>query len=85
MSDRGPVRVFDVVGSVVYDLANSIRSFPIWAKDIGTLYLCVLEHASEYKAADGEDPPFDFGVVVSLDLSFLCSESGESLGSFLVD
>ena len=76
--------MFDVVGSVVYDLSNSIRSFPILAQDSGALYLGVLEHAPEYEAADGENPPFDFGVVISLNLSLLCSESGEGLGSFLV-
>ena len=77
--------MFDVVGSVVYDLSNSIRSFPIRAQDSGALYLGVLEHAPEYKAADGEDPHFDFGVVVSLNLSLLRGESSEGFGSFLVD
>ena len=52
--------MFDVVGPVVYDLSDSIRSFPIRAQDPGALYLGVLEHASKYKAADGEDPPFAF-------------------------
>ena len=83
--DWRSVRVFDVVGSVMYDLSNSIRSFPIRAQDPSALHLGVLEHAPEYKAADGEDPPFDFGVVVSLNLLLLRSESGEGLGSFLVD
>ena len=77
--------MFDVVGSVMYDLANSIWSFPIWAQDTGAFYLGVLEHASGYKSADGEDSPLDFGVVVFLDFTLLRSESGESLGSFLVD
>ena len=77
--------MFNVVGSVMYDLSNSIRSFPVRAQDPGALYLGVLEHAPEYETADGEDPLFDFGVLVSLNLSLLCSESGEDLGSFLVD
>ena len=77
--------MFDVIGSNMYDLSNSIQSFPIRAQDTGALYLGVLEHAPEYKAADSEDSPLDFGVVVFLDLSFLRGESGESLGSFFVD
>ena len=85
MSDRGPVRMFDVIGSVMYDLANSIWSFSVWAPDSGALYLGVLEHAPEYKAADSEDSPHDFGVVVFLNFTLLCGESGECLGSYFVD
>ena len=77
--------MFDVIGSIMYDLSNSIRSFPIRAQDSGALYLGVLEHAPEYEAADGEDSPLDFGVVVFLDLSLLRGESGESLRSFFVN
>ena len=75
----------DVIGSIVYDLTNVVRSFLAWDKDTGALHLGVLEHAPEYKAADGEDSSFDFGVVVLLDFALLCGKSGESLGYFLVD
>ena len=85
MSDRGLVRVFDVIGSVMYDLANSIRSFPIRAQDTACCSWVFWNTHLSIKAADGEDSSFDFGIVVLLDFALLRGEAGESLRSFLVD
>ena len=57
VTDRGPVRVLDVEGPIMYDLANSVGCFPIWSEDDGTLYMGVLKHSPEYKASDGEGSP----------------------------
>ena len=43
VTDRGPIRVFDVVGPVMCDLADAIGSLPIWDEDAGTLYLGVMQ------------------------------------------
>ena len=77
MTDRGLVRVFDVVGPVMYDFADSVGSFSVWAEDIGALPLRILKHPPEYEAPDGKGSPFNLGVVVFFDFTFLCSEACE--------
>ena len=46
VTDRGPLRVFDVVGPVMYDLTDSVGSLPVWDEDVGTLYLGVMQMSS---------------------------------------
>ena len=79
MTDRGPVRVFDIVGPIIYDFADYVGSFPVWAEDAGALYLGILEHSPEYKVSGGKGFPFDLGVVVFFYFALLCSEAGRCL------
>ena len=46
VTNRSLVRVFDVVGPVMYDLADSVGSLPVWDEDAGTLYLGVMQMSS---------------------------------------
>ena len=85
VTDRGPVRVFDVVGPVMNDFADSVRSFPVWAEEDGALYLGILKHSPEYDAPDGKGSPFDLRVLVFFDLALLCGEASECFRSLLID
>ena len=69
--------MFDVVGPVMNDLADSVGSFPVWAEDADALHLCIMKHPHEYETSDGKGSPFDLGVVVFFDLALLCGEAVE--------
>ena len=69
--------MFDVVGHVMYDFADSVRSSPVWAEDADALYLGILKYSPEYEAPDGKGSPSDLGVIIFFDFTLLCSEAVE--------